>query len=144
MKQKSWRPLGWTILLIAISLGALLMAIRVYWQVVPRGLRPRAYTPFFFASVDHGLISSPAGTHPVHVVVNDAGAMHSGNHWMWVIEYSPLTGRHILTEGYIANVDYIPDRVIPLRWVSDNEFEITFCKGRRSWEKSIVRYTFPD
>ncbi len=51
-------------------------------QIVPRGASP---LPFLLASVRKATYSSPDHARAVTVWVNDAGAAHSGAHWVWFV-----------------------------------------------------------
>jgi hypothetical protein len=116
----------WILALVAV------LALAAGWgfrQVVPWGLRLRSVEPFLFWSRDLGTFRSPCGTSQVRVVVNDAGAMHSGNHWTWVLAPSPL-GSRVVAEGYLGS-DAAGGQP-PLRWVSEREVEVTFLQGRHS------------
>ena len=121
-------------ILLTLAVAALLFAFRGFRQVVPAGLRLRSVEPFYLWSRDLGTFPSPEGGSEVRILVNDAGAMHSGNHWAWIVQSSPLKGQRILAQGYVAFADSNRER-FPLRWVSESQVEVTFCKGRRSAEQ---------
>lgn len=118
-------------LLFAGPIAALLFSAWGFHQVVPVGLRLHSVEPFYMWSRDLGSFPSPEGTNAVQIVVNDAGAMHSGNHWVWIIHSTRLSGQRILAEGYVEFVERDRER-FPLRWVSEGEIEVTFCQGRHS------------
>jgi hypothetical protein len=64
---------------IVIGLGL----VRGYFGFIPRGV---SLDPWLLARVDGPELRSPDGQRSVRVYFNDAGAMHRGNHWTWVIE----------------------------------------------------------
>ena len=83
---------------LALALFAIL-CLRLYYEVVPMGAE---YIPYTSYSLDRGTIKSPSGE--IYTVrVNDGGAMHSGNHWTWVVGYRALTGYYVVTEGYLES-----------------------------------------
>jgi hypothetical protein len=82
----------------------------------------------------------PEGSNEVSVVVNDAGAMHSGNHWVWVVQPSGGGRPHIVAEGYVGYADTSRER-LPLRWLSENGIEVSFLQGRHSG--AAVSRTWP-
>ena len=111
-------------------------------QVVPLGLRLRSFVPFYFASRDLGTFSSPEGTNEVTVIINDAGAMHSGNHWTWIIKSSPHDGGQVVAEGYLLYPDTCRE-TLPLRWLSERKIEVRFRQGRRSRIEVVRTYSVP-
>ena len=80
---------------------------RAYREVVPSGAKFLAYVEY---SVEAGTISSPDGT-TYRVRYNDAGGMHSGNHWTWIVGYHFLSGYYVVDAGYldIEEVDNFDD-----------------------------------
>ena len=69
------------LIVVACILLMLLFCMRLYYEFVPRGA---SLEPFVGYSRELSTINSPAGK-TYRVFVNDAGAMHSGNHWVWVV-----------------------------------------------------------
>jgi hypothetical protein len=121
-------------------LGASVLVVgALVLYIVPVGLPVGRYEAFFFWSTNHGVMTSPGGSSTIRVVVNDAGAMHSGNHWMWVLGKTFVGREKVLGEGYIDNIEYVRARSIPVRWVSENEIEVEFCVSRRSSELVLHR-----
>jgi hypothetical protein len=120
----------------------LLVAVWGFRQIVPAGLRLRSVEPFFFWSHDLGTFPSPASSREVRIVVNDAGAMHSGNHWVWVVAYSPLWGKRIFAEGYVEH-DETSVESLRLRWLSENEIAVTFRQGRHSAVSVTRTFSLP-
>jgi hypothetical protein len=102
----------------------------------------RSFEPFYFNSRDLGTFPSPEGTNEVKVIVNDAGAVHAGHHWTWVLKCSRLGGKRVVAEGYL---DYVDTRrgTLPLRWLSEGEIEVRFRQGRRSGIEATRTYPVP-
>src|SRR4051812_18884446 len=122
------------ILSAAGVMGPAVLSLMLAWgvrQAVPAGLRVGSFEPFYLWSRDLGTFPSPEGTLEVRVVVNDAGAMHSGNHWTWVLSFSRLCGWRVVAEGYLFYEDTRRE-TLPLRWLSEKEIEVRFRQGRRS------------
>ena len=112
----------------AIVAVTVCVAARTYNQFVPRGLRSDSFTPYFAASNDGGSITSPNGV-TYHIRFNDAGAMHSGNHWTWVISNNFLTGSRLVTEGYLGPEYAVQREQIPVEWEDDKPI-LPFRSGR--------------
>ena len=125
---------------VCFAAALLVVAAWGFRQVVPAGLRLRSVEPFYFWSRDLGTFTSPEGANEVRVLVNDAGAMHSGNHWAWVITSSAVWGRRIVAEGYVDSAEARGDS-LPLRWLSEDEIEVTFRQGRRASMKVVRVYS---
>ena len=83
---------------VACTLLVPLLLMRVYYAFIPRGA---SLEPFVGYSRELNPIRSPAGK-TCRVFVNDAGAMHSGNHWVWVIDHHWLTGKRVISDGYVT------------------------------------------
>lgn len=116
---------GVQVLLTGILLG--LGAWRGYREFVPSGAKA---TAFLFAS-------EPAGRIPgtrLQVHVNDAGAAHSGHHWVWVVRYGFLRGWRVIASGYAADVHGLRTRDAD----SEGDIEIEFLDSRygarASWQ----------
>ena len=99
---------------LVIAAIALLCLVRAWFAVVPFGASP---IPFLVAKVDGGTIQSPNG-HRYQVWFNDAGAMHSGPHWTWVVSGSLLFGKHVVTEGYLGPEHAVDKKPIAVNWGS--------------------------
>ncbi|MGB0561772.1 MAG: hypothetical protein ACPGVO_08190 [Spirulinaceae cyanobacterium] len=109
------QPLKRKVLIALVCTGMLATGVRIYYQWVPRGV---AYTPFTSYSHQLPMLTSPNGK-TYQVFVNDAGAMHSGNYWAWVIDSHWLTGRYVVTEGYLTS-DYAKGELeLIVEWDSD-------------------------
>lgn len=125
-----------TILIVALS--TVFVAGTWVWcvfQVIPRGLPIRSYVAYFLWSYNHGYFYSPERSNRIRIVVNDAGALHSGRHCMWIIAHSWVTGDAIIAEGYIANHKDILDGKIPVTWISETEIELECFAARHGPEK---------
>ena len=114
-------------LLIAVCATFALVALcyRIYFEYVPRGVE---YIPFTGHSFELPKITSPNGK-SYRVYVNDAGGMHSGNYWTWVIDRDLLTGRFVVTEGYITSEYSTGDSDLNIEWDGDTPV-IQFENGR--------------
>lgn len=119
------KQLGTFIKRLAVVAALLLLLLRGYREFVPAGARPTAY---ILASVDGGTITSPEGRQ-YEIQFNDAGAMHSGNHWTWVVGYSWLTGMYVETSGYLGGEYAVDGQRIPVEW-NGNEPVLPFEEGR--------------
>lgn len=102
-------------------------AVRGYFAIVPRGA---SFYPWTMARVDGPILKSPDGQRTVRVYFNDAGAMHSGNHWTWVVEDSWLCGRRVVSEGYLGPDVAVSGAPVPLEWGAHNEIRVQFLAGR--------------
>ena len=109
--------------IIGIVAGIVIL-IRVYHQVVPWSLGWWNPLPYLIFSVDHGYVISPDGKKCVHVEINDAGAMHSGNHWMFVVQNSWLSGKHVISGGYVEDSMANP----PVRWIDGSTLEMRYLQ----------------
>jgi len=128
-------------LLVVITLG------RIYTQIIPVGATPLP----FLCSVTGVPITSADGSVSVKVIHNDAGAMHSGNHWTWIVAESPLFGKRVVAAGYVgpeiavngkpleatsseAIIRLVETLPHPDHWYSRNTVLLTMdCWGLRRW-----------
>ena len=110
---------------VACILLMLLFCMRLYYEVVPRGA---SLEPFVGYSRELSTINSPAGK-TYRVFVNDAGAMHSGNHWVWVVGHHWLTGRSVILEGYVTPQYATGEAELVLQWQGEVPV-IQFAAGR--------------
>jgi hypothetical protein len=110
----------------AVVVGAL-AAARTYFAFVPRGasLEPRTLW-----RVDGPVLRSPDGRRVVRVYFNDAGAMHSGNHWTWLVEDKWWCGRRVVAEGYLGPDVAVGGGPVPLTRGPNNEVRVTFLRRR--------------
>lgn len=102
-------------------------AVRGYFAIVPRGA---SFYPWTMARVDGPTLKSPDGRRTVRVYFNDAGAMHSGNHWTWVVEDSWLWGRRVVAEGFLDPDIAVRGQPVPLEWGPRNEVRVNFLPAR--------------
>jgi len=102
-------------------------AIRAYFAVIPRGA---SFQPWMFARVDGPELTSPDGRRVVRVYFNDAGAMHSGNHWTWVVEDSWWSGRKVVAQGYLGSNVAIGGAPVPLEWGPGDVARVKFLPRR--------------
>ena len=86
--------------------------------------------PFVLASDSGPTLRSPDGRRTLQVYFNDAGAMHSGNHWTWVVEDLWLAGPRVVSEGYLGPAIRRGEEPVPLAWANDNRFGIAFAPSR--------------
>jgi hypothetical protein len=136
-RPRLWITKRWLIAM-AIVLVIPLLVVRAYRHAMPAGAE---FYPFWYASLEGPRLYSPDGRRVVQVVFNDAGAMHSGNFWTWLIVEDWLTGKRVVAEGYsVSDVRYrrVP---FPLRWIDDRTISVVFRTRRReSMERnSVVR-----
>ena len=102
-----------------------LFCMRLYHAFVPRGA---SLEPFVGYSRELPPISSVTGK-TYRVYANDAGAMHSGNHWVWVVDHHWLTGRRVVLEGYVTPEFATGDTDLLVEWKGDMPV-IQFAAGR--------------
>ncbi len=119
------RRLKFIIKVSAIAATLVLLLLRGYREFVPAGAKSTAY---IMARVDGGTITSPNGNEYA-IQFNDAGAMHSGHHWTWVIDYSWITGLYVKTAGYLGPKYAVDGERIPIEWDEDNPV-LPFENGR--------------
>ena len=123
--------------IVAFVLAGCISAYRAYRQVIPAGAD---FYPFWLASAQGPSLASPERRRLVHVVFNDAGGMHSGNHWTWLIVDDVLLGRRVVAEGYSHPNVRRGDVLFPLQWLDYRTFSVEFIKGRyaEALEKPVV------
>ena len=64
----------------------------------------------------------------IKVYYNDAGAMHSGNHWAWVVDESCFL-HCVVAEGYVSRAVVSGDQPFPLQ-VQEDSCVVAFLKDR--------------
>ena len=111
-----------------VALIAISIWLRIYFQFIPRGLRWDSLIPFTSATVDGGQIASPNGT-PYRAWFNDAGGMHSGHHWTYIVGYNSLTGKLLVDEGYLGAEYAVEGEEIPISWNGESPV-LPFRSGR--------------
>lgn len=104
----------------------------VYLALMPRWVSPLPYV----CSVPGPTITSAAGV-SYRIAFNDAGAAHSGNHWVWVTSDRSFF-RAVVAEGFVApEVRY---GEAPVALVKRNgETFILFCAGRYDSAEHLVK-----
>ena len=123
-------------ILALIAFGLAYIAIERFYFGIPVGV---SLIPYGAASYDAGFITSPTGNHRLHVIVNDAGAAHSGNHWTWIVREYPFGYRRVVAEGYLIN----PRDEIPVKWIDEDTCEFSFEEERHgSVDPVRIRYDF--
>ncbi len=119
--KRSKRIWKWLLAVVILSL----FTIRIYREFVPAGAKPIAYLGF---SIDAGNTVSPDGT-LYSIRINDAGGMHSGNHWTWVVHHHWFFGLRIKTAGYLGPEYAVDGKTISVDW-DGNEPVLPFLPGR--------------
>jgi len=109
----------------AVIVGA--AALRAYFAVIPRGA---SFQPWVLARVDGPELTSPDGRRVVRAYFNDAGAMHSGNHWTWVVEDCWWSGRHVVAQGYLGSDVAVSGAPFPIEWGPADDFRVRFLPRR--------------
>src|SRR4051812_33685795 len=80
-----------------VLFGTIAGCWRAYRAVVPAAAD---FWPFLAASHEGPTLVSPDGTRIIRLYFNDAGAMHSGHHWTWLVTDDWLWGKYVLVAGY--------------------------------------------
>ena len=121
---------GLKVLFTITTVMALLLCLapRMYSLYMPHGMSADSRIPYISHSYHAGTITSPEGV-PYHLYVNDAGAMHSGNHWTWVVRDDVFYGRRLIAEGYLDAFQIDEIDSLPITW-KNGEPEIPFCATR--------------
>lgn len=104
-----------TLISVGCIVSALAVGVRIYYQLVPRGVE---FTPFTEYSRQLPSVTAPNGK-TYEAFVNDAGALHSGNYWTWIIDNHWLTGRYVATEGYLTSEYASGDTQLTVEWDGD-------------------------
>ena len=126
-----------TMLLAMPVLGVALLFVRSCGGV-PRGVNK----PSAFAYGEDGTpLVSPVGDWVLRVRFNDAGAMHSGHHWTWVIARDRYGWEYVIAQGYSEPGIRRGERPLPVRWIDNDTFEVAFLDGRYSGSYKYQRVT---
>jgi hypothetical protein len=123
-RERAIHRFGWLLLIFAACSVA---GWRLYREYTPKGAK---YWAWKDARVVGPTFTSPDGTHTVKVSFNDAGAMHSGNHWMWIVEYSRLSGMRVVAGGFVGPAITIDGEPVEFEWTSQNTFRVKCLSGR--------------
>jgi hypothetical protein len=93
----------------------------------------------FEYGVDGPPLVSPDGAWRLRIRFNDAGGMHSGNHWTWILARDRLGLEYVVAQGYSLAEVRRREAALPIRWIDDRTFLIGFVDGRHSahpkWQK---------
>jgi len=122
---------------VAWSLGVALVgavALRCYRALVPWDAQ---VYPWLMARVSGPVLTSPDGRRTLKVYFNNAGAMHSGNHWTWVVEESRWLGRRVVAQGYLSPQEAVSGGAVPLTWGEGNSIGVAFLAGKRSTQRKL-------
>jgi hypothetical protein len=124
---------------VALATVAAIVVPCAYWrwhrEYVPAGADGIPFTEYSYPGPT---IRAPNGRDAVEVVFNDGGAMHSGNHWTWIVARDWLTGKRVIAEGYSTPFVATGHAQFPLRWLDDRTFRVEFVAGRHSIEPKFV------
>lgn len=113
----------------AVFTGMFLLAsVGFYFHHFPAGVD---FWPWYLARVEGPILKSPDGQRELRVFFNDAGAMHSGNHWTWIVEDCWWCGSRVVDEGYL-DYDALRTKSVPITWEANNEFRVDFLQDRYS------------
>jgi len=125
-------------IIIAVAIFLIPIGWRAYRAVVPSSA---SFTPFVMARVEGPVIKNPDGTVKLQVWFNDAGAAHSGNHWTWLVRNHGLWGKRVVAQGYLGAEQAVFSEPIPLRWIDNASFSVTFINERYgdAQKKEIVK-----
>lgn len=113
----------WWILAGSMLVVVLLAAIG-WTRLVPVGA---SITPFLLASTDEG---HTIPGEPYQIIYNDAGGMHSGNFWTWIVRDYGIC-RIVVAEGYSSTEVRKGEVPFPVRRTA-GRIEVGFAKGRRN------------
>lgn len=111
--------------------GLTLLLLAIGWtRLVPIGA---SILPFLLASTDEG---HTIADRPYRIYYNDAGAMHSGNHWTWIVRDIGIC-RIVVVEGYSTNEVRKGEVPFPARQVGGRT-ELGFTTGRHNQSRQWV------
>jgi hypothetical protein len=121
----------WAILALvgAMVAGVAFIGV-VWWQFRSAAPEDADYIPYVYLSDPGPMLVSPNGKRSVAVVFNDAGAMHSGYHWTWLVIDRGLRGKRVVAQGYSVPEIRYGNAPLPVRWINDRSFVVEFAKGR--------------
>jgi len=98
---------------------------------------------FLFASTRGQDLRSPDGSQTLSVYINDAGAMHSGNHWVWIVKDDIAFGTRVVVEGYITALERERLTSVPLTvtW-NDRTLSVDFSRSRYGSERVLKTWRY--
>jgi hypothetical protein len=135
MTPKRRHRLKTTFRMMLILLILCATVLRVYHHFVPWHV---SLIPYTLASVSGPKATSPDGRVSLSIVVNDAGAMHSGCFWTWIIDDSWFWGRYVVAEGYLRDNVAFEEQKLPLVWMTNKSFKVRFCSDRAGYAEEVV------
>lgn len=100
----------WAVVLFCTVVGA-----RIALEIVPMGANPMV---FFVSAVSGQQLMSPNGRR-YRIYYSDMGAMHSGNHWAWIVERRMWLGGRVIAEGYLKPRMRYQMEDVPVIWVEE-------------------------
>ena len=116
--------------IVVLITGAVLYSAYyvVVWWGVPAGVdNPIAWR---WWAVDGEPIRSPDGLWVISVRFHDAGAMHSGPHWTWLVARGRWGRRRVIAEGFSTSDVRMGRAPLPVRWIDNKTFDIDFQSQR--------------
>lgn len=84
-------------------------------------------------------LRSPDGSWSLRVRFNDGGAMHSGNHWTWVVARDRWGHQRVVAEGYSSPQVWRGDQPFPARWINNATVDVDFLPERDSWSGVVIK-----
>ena len=133
MAARGRRKRNLAILLVAvIMLGC--VGFRTYRHLVPWGMDHNSWEAFNRAGIDQGWRVSPGGSRRVRVVVNDAGGMHSGRFYVWILAPNLLWGDRVVAAGYVDD----SRAPVTVRWLDETSFEVKFYRRKRDSHEQVT------
>ena len=111
-----------------------------YRNIIPRNIGGKDQIRLYLSySRNVGDFISPDDRIKISIIINDAGAMHSGYHWTWVVRNN-WWGKEIVATGWLRPIDFIDKK--PIRWIDNNNLKIFFVNGRHSNIAKITEISF--
>jgi hypothetical protein len=86
--------------MVSVTLVLFCAMCRGWTEIKPPGV---GFIPYLFYRVKLGEVVEPHTGKTLLFSANDAGAAHSGNHWVWIEEYSVIYGRRLIVAGYASS-----------------------------------------
>ncbi|NOG53953.1 MAG: hypothetical protein HND57_06435 [Planctomycetes bacterium] len=110
---------------IRVGIILILYTVFVMWgfrQIVPRGLPMESFIAYTYAVNVYGPYTSPDSTVVLTARVNDAGALSGSPFYTWVETHSWVTGKRIVSEGWVEDSAIRPR----ITWLSDHDFDVRY------------------